>query len=46
LNKAGDVSSKPTRLVLVDCENDLSNVAAFVSAVRRLRAGLAIEDRS
>jgi TRAP-type C4-dicarboxylate transport system substrate-binding protein len=47
VNKAGDVSSRPTRLVLVDCENDLSNVAPFVSAVRRLSRGtLAIEDRS
>ena len=38
-NKAGDVSSKPTRLVLADCENDFSNVAAFVSGVRRLSKG-------
>jgi TRAP-type C4-dicarboxylate transport system substrate-binding protein len=46
-NKAGDVSSKPTRLVLADCENDLSNVAAFVSAVRTLSGGsLQVEVRS
>jgi TRAP-type C4-dicarboxylate transport system substrate-binding protein len=38
-NKAGAVSGKPTKLVLADCENDASNVAAFVSAVRRLSKG-------